>query len=189
VNDFETIELIQEDTRNNIVEIIGRTDEAIYSKLDILFNIRLSNKQIEDLLNMFSEYTLPFELPTQKKLEKIFKKVKKVRMPEIDDKFLKFSTFVGWNDFSTNRKYIIYYNEQDQLTGFYGDLSNQIVKGFCSICNQESNVSLFLKKSKTNSDGRYVKKGDYICHDSFCCNQQLVDINQFNAFMKRISEK
>ena len=45
-----------------------------------------------------------------------------------------------------------------QLKGLYGEISNQVVKGFCTICNKESNVSLFMKKSKTNSDGQYVKR-------------------------------
>ena len=32
-----------------------------------------------------------------------------------------------------------------QLKGLYGEISNQVVKGFCTICNKESNVSLFMK--------------------------------------------
>lgn len=48
--------------------------------------------------------------------------------------------------------------KKKQLKGLYGEISNQVVKGFCTICNKESNVSLFMKKSKTNSDGQYVKK-------------------------------
>lgn len=72
------------------------------------------------------------------------------------------------------------------LTVFYGDISHQTVKGFCAICNKESNVALFMRKIRTSSDGQYTKKGDYICYDSTKCNQQLSDITQFYRFINKI---
>ena len=83
-------------------------------------------------------------------------------------------------------KVIIYYNEQGTLTGFYGDIANQTVKGYCAICNKESNVALFMRKTRTSGDRQYTKKGDYICFDSIKCNQQLSDITQFYQFVDKI---
>lgn len=186
VNDKETVKVIQSETYNDINEIFGHIDDDIEESLKVLMNIRLSNKEIEAILNKFLEYVVPFELPSPQKLQKVFKKVKKIKIPQFEEYDLKVSSFVGWNELASNRKYIIYYDEKKQLKGLYGEISNQVVKGFCTICNKESNVSLFMKKSKTNSDGQYVKKGDYICRDSIHCNKQLTDINQFYNFMYKL---
>ena len=97
---------------------------------------------------------------------------------------MKVSSFVGWNELASNRKYIIYYDEK-QLKGLYGEISNQVVKGFCTICNKESNVSLFMK-SQNQFGWSICKKGDYICRDSIHCNKQLTDINQFYNFIDKL---
>ena len=87
-------------------------------------------------------------------------------------------SYLGWNDNSSNRKYIVYKNLDDKFEGIYGEISPNKVKGFCKICNQESDTSLFLNKTKHNkSSGTYTKKGDYICYDSFKCNQNLNKID------------
>lgn len=109
-----------------------------------------------------------------------------MKTPLISNEVLLESTFIGWNDVASNRKYIIYYNDFGNLDGFYGDISNQTVKGFCSICNKESRVTLFMRKTRTTSDGQYTKKGDYICFDSTVCNQQISDLSYFYHFLNKI---
>ena len=187
VNDFDTINIVQINTREDIIATFNEIDDNILNSLDKMMDIRLSNRQIEFILNTFVNYVIPFEIPSNKKIEKTFRKVKKIKVPTINDKSLYTSSFIGWNDISSNRKYIIYYDKNNQLQGFFGDISTQIVKGFCSICNNESNVALFMKKTNSSSDGRYTKKGDYICYDSSRCNKQLTNLNYFYQFINKIT--
>ena len=50
-------------------------------------------------------------------------------------------------------------NLDDKFEGIYGEISPNKVKGFCKICNQESDTSLFLNKTKHNkSSGTYTKR-------------------------------
>lgn len=186
VNDVTTIKTIQADTRQDIINQFEELDEEIENILEIIMNLRLSKKQVENVLKILRNYVTPFKLPTQKQVEKVFKKVKKIKLPSFSEEELLISTFLGWNDNSSNRKYIIYYDENNQLNGFFGELSNQTVKGFCSICNKESDVSLFLRKTKSSGDGQYTKKGDYICHDSTHCNEQITDLTHFYHFINKI---
>ena len=149
-------------------------------------NIRITKVQVDKILETLQTYVIPFEHPSKKQVEKTFHKIKKLKSPLISDEILLESTYIGWNDIASNRKFIIYYNEQGTLTGFYGDIANQTVKGYCAICNKESNVALFMRKTRTSGDGQYTKKGDYICFDSIKCNQQLSDITQFYQFVDKI---
>ncbi|HCK2872238.1 TPA: hypothetical protein NZC54_003390, partial [Enterococcus faecium] len=52
-----------------------------------------------------------------------------------------------------------------------------------------SNVSLFLSTTKAGSDGTYTKKGNYICHDSDQCNQQLTKLAPFYEFAERVKKE
>ncbi|WP_252898592.1 FBP domain-containing protein [Secundilactobacillus odoratitofui] len=91
------------------------------------------------------------------KLKRSFVKLKKLKQPNFNALELSEQTFIGWNDIATQRKYMLYYDD-NKLAGVYGDLSVSVIKGFCTICHQESNVSLFTAISKKGSEGRYTKK-------------------------------
>lgn len=186
VNDLNTITSIQEATREQILNTFQKVDSHIQLEVEKLMNYQLSKMQAEKILSTLQGYVLPFEHPSKKQVDKVFRKVKKLKTPLISNEVLLESTFIGWNDVASNRKYIIYYNDFGKLDGFYGDISNQTVKGFCSICNKESRVTLFMRKTRTNSDGQYTKKGDYICFDSTVCNQQISDLSYFYHFLNKI---
>lgn len=188
VNDLNVIASIQEETQAMIIDTLGKTDDTILKCIDEMMDIRISKHKIERIFNELENYVIPFKAPSQKQFEKVFRKVKKLKTPLITDNMLLSSTFLGWNDISTNRKYFVYYDMNQQLKGFYGEISTQTQKGFCSICNKESKVSLFLKKTNSSSDGRYTKKGNYICHDSEQCNKQLTDLQYFYSFLDQINE-
>ena len=186
VNDLNTISSIQEATREQILNTFQKVDSHIQLEVEKLMNYQLSKMQAEKILSTLQGYVLPFEHPSKKQVDKVFRKVKKLKTPLISNEVLLESTFIGWNDVASNRKYIIYYNDFGKLDGFYGDISNQTVKGFCSICNKESRVTLFMRKTRTTSDGQYTKKGDYICFDSTVCNQQISDLSYFYHFLNKI---
>ncbi|PTI82545.1 elongation factor G-binding protein [Staphylococcus xylosus] len=186
VNDLNTIASIQETTREQMLNTFQSVDSSIQLEIEKLMNYQLSKMQAEKILSTLQDYVLPFEHPSKKQVDKVFRKVKKLKTPLISNEVLLESTFIGWNDVASNRKYIIYYNDFGKLDGFYGDISNQTVKGFCSICNKESRVTLFMRKTRTTSDVQYTKKGDYICFDSTVCNQQISDLSYFSRFLNKI---
>ncbi|WP_419743658.1 FusB/FusC family EF-G-binding protein [Macrococcoides bohemicum] len=153
------------------------------TKLD---DIRLSKTKAAMILSEMKQFVEPFEMPSAKQVEKLFKKVKKLNTPPSDQYDLQMMSYLGWNDHSANRKYIVFKDDKGAFQSVYGELAPTKVKGFCSICQHESDVSLFLNKTKANSDGTYTKKGDYICHDSNVCNQHLDDIDKLYHFIQKI---
>ncbi|WP_414042980.1 FusB/FusC family EF-G-binding protein [Macrococcus sp. EM39E] len=166
------------------IYIINDIDASEYiAKLD---DVRLSKARATMILSEMKQFVEPFEMPSAKQMEKLFKKVKKLKIPPSDQYDLQMMSYIGWNDNAASRKYIVYKGEDSTFKSLYGELSPSKVKGFCSICQHESDVSLFLNKTKTNSDGTYTKKGDYICHDSNVCNQHLDDIEKLYSFIQKV---
>lgn len=186
VNDPNTIASIKDVTRDEILSTFNSRDTTIRSNVEKLMNVQLTKEQAQKILTTIQMYVKPFEHPSNKQVTNLFKKVKKLKTPLISDEVLQTSTYIGWNDIASNRKFIIYYDNFGKLNGVYGDISNQTVKGFCSICNKESRVALFMRKTRTGNDDQYTKKGDYICFDSTLCNHQISDLSHFHHFLNKI---
>lgn len=186
-NDLESHKVQIDIILSDIKSIFEAQEIDVSSFIEALDDVKLTKKKANRLLNGLRPYVEDFELPSTKQMDKLFRKVKKLKTPNVAELDTKALTYLGWNDNASNRKYIVYRDENGKLQGIFGDLSPNKVKGFCKICNQESDVSLFLNKTKHNkSEGTYTKKGDYICHDSFKCNQNLDNIDRLYDFINTI---
>ncbi|MCE5057876.1 FusB/FusC family EF-G-binding protein [Mammaliicoccus sciuri] len=188
LNDIKTIDTFQAITYDHISQLFEEKHSEIEDFTKIIMNKKISRAQIEKLLFGLKSYVIPFEQPSSKQLEKIFKKTKKLKHPEWDNIDLKESSYIGWNDSGKQKKFIVLY-EDDKLIGVSGDLSPTIKPGICSICKKESNVSMFLSTTKSKGDGTYTKNGNYICHDSEHCNQQLDQLNGLYEFIHTVKTK
>lgn len=187
VNDSSTIQTLQGIAHENITMVLNeesRFSHTIYQFMDR----KLTKAKAEKIVNELKEFVIPFEQPSDKQLIKSFKKVKKFKQPNWPEYDLRDFNYIGWNDKGTQRKYFILY-QNEQLVGFSDILSPNIQKGFCVICNEISNVSLFLSTTKTSGDGNYTKKGNYICHDSVRCNHQMSDLKGLTNFIDIIKNK
>lgn len=185
-NDMTSHQSHKEYILNEIKNVFENTDADPSEFIAGIDDMKISRKKAELLLEKLKADVEDFELPTKKQIDKLFKKVKKLHGPDLDVVDTKSTAFLAWNDLSSNRKYFVFKNRDDEHEGMFGELSVNKIKGFCKICNQESKVSLFLNKLKTSGMGTYTKKGDYICHDSEVCNQHLEDINQLYDFIEHV---
>lgn len=188
-NDVKTLQAHKDYILNEIKNVFDNKDIDASEFLKDIDDIKLSRKRVGQLLEKLKIVVEDYEVPTNAEVSKLFKKVKKLKIPDFDEVDKKAICFIAWNDLSSNRKYFIYKNRDHELDGIYGELSPNKIKGFCKICNQESKVSLFLCKSKTSGDGTYKKKGDYICSDSEVCNQHLTDIEDLYGFIENVNER
>lgn len=113
VNDPETVKHQMADVLHNIRNVFEAVTPELEASLETLKDIKLSKYQIEKVLNVVSQYVIPFQMPSSKQIEKQFRKVKKLKVPNFSSEDLLASTFLGWNDPSSNRRYMLYYDESD----------------------------------------------------------------------------
>lgn len=145
----------------------------------------LSRATSVQLLEMLEPLVIPFPELSTKQLEKLFRKVKKIKQPEWSNLNLHEFTYLGWNDGGNQKKYLII-PDQKRFVGIQGDLSPQTVKGVCAICQTIGNVALFMSTTKTSGKGTYTRNGNYICRDSAQCNRQLVNPQFMTAFLDTV---
>lgn len=185
VNDHKTVATFEALTREKINQNLGNSYPEVEELLKKIMQVTMTIHKAECLLEDFKEFVIPFKAPSAKQIEKVFRKVKKLKQPDFSQLDLREHSFIGWNDPGSQKKFILLYQEQ-RLIGLSGSISPNIQKGICSLCHEESNVAMFLATTKTASDGTYTKKGNYICHDSENCNRQLTDLTYLNHFAENI---
>ncbi|MBF8808308.1 MAG: FusB/FusC family EF-G-binding protein [Enterococcus lacertideformus] len=189
VNDPKIVETVQALTAEKINKLFAHPSQSIHLFLENVLDSSLKKEKAERLLDELKEAVVPFEQPTKVQIDKLFRKVKKLKYPDWNHLDLRTFTYIGWNDSGSQKKFIIYYDEQNKLRGISGTLSPTITKGICTICKKTSNVSLFLATTKSNFDGTYTKRGNYICHDSEYCNHQLVQLAPFYKFTELVKKE
>ena len=184
VNDPKTVQTVQALAAEKIRDILDHELPEIDTFLTTVLDVKLTKAQAERALEELKQIVQPFMQPSKPQIEKLFRKVKKLKQPAWNEIDLQAHTYIGWNDPGTQKKFMVYY-EDEKLKGISGTLSPTINKGICAICQKTSNVST----TKAGSDGTYTKKGNYICHDSDQCNQQLTKLDPFYEFAERVKKE
>ncbi|MGX7014021.1 FusB/FusC family EF-G-binding protein [Vagococcus silagei] len=186
VSDKDVIMTSQEMVTSQLRPVLG---EALHEKICLSYlDVTLTNAKAVPLFETIKEEVEPFKQVSDKQLEKVFRKVKKMKYPNWDQLDLQELNYLAWDDIGTQRKYISFY-ENDKLVGFYGVMSTNVIKNVCSICHQVDNVAMFLSTTKSSGDGTYTKKGNYICKDSVKCNQQMHDLSHLHDFYHTVTDK
>ncbi|MFC0361946.1 FusB/FusC family EF-G-binding protein [Enterococcus canintestini] len=185
VNDKQTVNAVQALTTEKINEILPEDSTQKEELLQFILDPHLTKASAERYLNGLKEHVTPFVAPSAKQVEKVFRKTKKLHLPNFDAMDLKEHTYIGWNDPGQQQKFLLYYDEQG-LQGLKGNFSSNVLKNVCSICHKTSEVALFLATTKKGGDGTYTKKGNYICVDSEKCNHQLYDKKQLLDFVAKV---
>lgn len=185
VNDQQTVATTQAKTAEALKELLP--ESLIEEVLSVALSKETNRAKVDNFLTTFKSQVIPFKEPSTKQIEKTFRKVKKLHLPDFSQLDLRDNTFLGWNDPGTQRKYLLYYDTEGRLQGLYGSLATGAIKNICAICHKESNVAMFLATTKTGGDGTYTKKGNYICTDSTNCNHQLDSRDDFDNFIHQLS--
>lgn len=185
VNDKQTIRTVQDSAIEQVNGLFEEVPEKVTHFMALITDNQVTKAKAESYLESLKNEVIPFREPSTQQLTKLFRKVKKLHFPKWAELDLRNHSYVGWNDAGTQRKYIILY-EEDKLTGVYGTLSSDSSKGICSICHKTSEVSMFLSLIKSSGDGTYTKRGNYICHDSESCNQNIQTLDPLFSFIQTV---
>ncbi len=185
VNDQETIQTIQAVTLEKIDQLVPEANPVIADLKKFILDQTLTRAKTEAYFETVKENVAPFQQPSNKQVEKTFRKVKKLKLPAWDTLDLREHSYVGWNDPGSQKKFILYYRE-GKLHSLSGQLSPTIIKNVCTLCQKVSSVSMFLATTKSSGDGTYTKKGNYLCADSEQCNRQLHDMEHFYKFVDQM---
>ncbi|MRG87181.1 FusB/FusC family EF-G-binding protein [Salinibacillus xinjiangensis] len=172
-----------------VIEKITKAFEELTTEQEDLINpiVNIEDKEQGELfVAELKPYVIPFNA-TEQGIQKLFPKVKKLKVPSLDELDLKEVTYLSWIDHSANKKFIVT-RLKGKLVGIQGSFETTSHKGFCAICNGHESVSMFLAKEKGKVQGTFTKRGNYICRDSEVCNQNLTSLDKLQEFIERLTK-
>ncbi|WP_010302760.1 FusB/FusC family EF-G-binding protein [Kurthia senegalensis] len=147
-------------------------------------------EQIEDrvgaelFIESLKRYTIPFQPISPKQLQSLFKKEKKLHIPNLASQDWTAISYLSWYDSRTHRQYIVTEREGN-YTALRGVAEPQYrTKGICAICHEQTDVHLFTAKVKGKED-QFTAYSNYICDNVQTCNQRLSDYEKLETFVQR----
>jgi len=184
VNDKAVLNALKSLVSERVFSLFPDLTEVQQQLLNRINDIKNSDRA-EKVLDQLQPFVLPFKEVSEQSIKKLFPKAKKLKLPIVKDIKLTEMTYIGWDDLGSNSKFIVtYFN--GKLIGLQGTFNPLNKKGNCTICNKFEELGMFMTKTKGKIQGTYIQRGNYICQDSFKCNQNLISLDKLNDFITLI---
>ena len=166
-----------------VAEIKEKLPNATAEILHAISNIS-DRTDAELFKESLKRYTIPFKTISEKGLQKLFRKDKKLKLPKLEMVDWHSISYLSWLDSGTQRQYIVI-EKDGAFVALRGVSQPQYAtKGICAICNQHGAVHLFTATVKGNAD-MYTSYSNYICDDVETCNAHVTDYEKLEAFVAR----
>lgn len=148
--------------------------------------------QIDTYLASLDQYVYGMPNIANEQIIKLFKKEKKLKLPNIDAQDSK-NVYLGWIDESI-RKLFIVYNMNGKLMGMACRLPNSGSNNthICTLCNHvgDQNEVAFVSpicKTANAGEGAYRSIGFDICLDSKKCNERITSTEKLEKILKNVN--
>lgn len=187
VSDVKVIEAARYGALEKIVELFPAITEEQKQLFDPILHMKKSEEFQEYLLSL-TPYLASFPKVTDKQIQKLFPKNKKIKTPDLDAIDYTALTYLGWIDIGTNKIFFVY-ERNNQIVGFEGRFTPTNKKNVCSLCNGHGEVALVsaITKAKHSFSSDYYKAvGNYMCIDSAACNAKIKDLTYLETFIASV---
>ncbi|MBY0221285.1 MULTISPECIES: FusB/FusC family EF-G-binding protein [Sporosarcina] len=183
VNDQQVIGAIESLSIEKTVDLFAGVTAAQRNLLNQIVNV-VDKETAEQYLVEIEAYIIPFKELSEQKLQKLFPKVKKMKLPKESLNYNRMS-FFSYDDFGTKKRYMVVPTRKGMI-GLTGTFDETKTKQICAICNRLTPVCMFMTKTKGNIAGTYTTKGNYICRDTDDCNHHLLSLEKVYDFVDNV---
>lgn len=181
VHDTGVLEALTSLTTEKVLNLFSKLTDEQKQLLSSIVGVK-NKQQAEDFLLNLKQHVVPFKEVTVQEIKKCFPKVKKLKLPLLDTIEWKEHSYLGWDDFGAQKKYIMAIYEE-KLIGLQGSFKPLNKKGFCVLCHQFDEIGMFMAEIKGNVQGTFTNRGNHICKDSQNCNRQITSLERLNNFI------
>jgi len=185
VSDKKVINGVKSNIHARIIEAFPEASDTQIEQLDQAAALS-SNDDCLQYISSLKPNLTAFDSVTEKQIKKLFPKIKKLIVPDLDSIDFRYITYLGWTDIATNRLFIVYHLN-GKLVGIEGRFTPLTKKSTCFLCNRPQEVALYSAVTKfkpINASSDYYKAiGNYICVDNATCNKHITDVSKLEKFI------
>ncbi|WP_221567879.1 FusB/FusC family EF-G-binding protein [Alkalihalobacillus sp. TS-13] len=185
VKDQDVLKALKYGSLEKSLNLFSAIDKKVEPLLDEMVEIEKAT-EAERFLDELNAYVIPFRNISEKTVQKLFPKAKKLKMPSHEEFNFKELSYLGWYDIRSNRKYLIV-EVDGKLKGIQGTFQDSNRKSICTLCGGYEEVGLFMCKVKSGKE-TYLSRGNYICKDSQICNHNMTTRTKLNDFVSLLNQ-
>ncbi|GFP78212.1 FusB/FusC family EF-G-binding protein [Clostridium fungisolvens] len=189
-SDSNVIDAFKAYTQDKIFNLFANLTEEEKELLSL--NKITEPSHINNYLSNLDEYVYGMPVITNAQISKLFKKEKKLKLPDLNQENSK-NVYLGWIDKSTNKLFVAY-NMGEKLIGMACRITSTDSKkaNICSLCNcihVENEVAFVSPICKTSnaSEGGYKSIGFTVCLDSVKCNERIESVEKLEDILKEVN--
>lgn len=188
IADPKVLESVRYGTESKIAELFPDAADNQKQLLDKISGLQTAD-DFQRYLKALEPYLAEFPRVTEKQIQKLFPKNKKLKIPDLSAIDYRYVTYLSWLDISTNKLFIVYH-VNGQFVGVEGRYTPANKKSFCFLCNRFEELALFSaisrKRPAHSSPDYYKAVGNYLCMNSHECNKNMTDISALEKFIDAV---
>ena len=186
--DPKVIESVQYSAHDKVLAAFPEATSDQKQLLDPLSTVRTA-EEVQPYVKGLEPYLTDFGQVTAQQLNKLFPKIKKLKLPDLTKVDARRTTYLGWSDIATNKMFFVY-PLNGRLVGIEGRFT-PMNKGVCFLCNRHEQLALFSAVTKAKpakaSPDYYRAIGNYVCSDSHACNNNITDVAILEKFLREVT--
>lgn len=188
VADRSVLETVRFRAVTNIIESFPTLAEDQKQMLGRISTLE-SAYDFQRYLSGLEPYLVPFPPITVKQIEKLFPKVKKLKVPDLSSIDFRYVTYLSWVDIATNKLFLVYPFE-GKFIGIEGRITPTHKKGYCLFCNRHQELAFITVKTKSAyaSPDHFSSLGQYVCKESLGCNQSITNTESLEKFIQYVKK-
>ncbi|MCP1308963.1 FusB/FusC family EF-G-binding protein [Paenibacillus tyrfis] len=188
IADRKVLESVRQGTAAKIVELFPDASGLQKQMLESIVTLETS-EDFHKYLRTLEPYIVEFPHITEKQIQKLFPKNKKLKIPNLSEIDHRYVTYLSWIDISTNKLFIVYHLD-GQFVGVEGKYTPTNKKSYCFVCNKYEDLALFSaisKKRPAKASADYYKAvGNYLCMHGHECNKNITDVSSLENFINTV---
>lgn len=187
ISDLNVLESVSYSVQSKIIEAFPNATEPHKQMLEQISTLYTA-EEFQHYLHSLEPYLEAFPQLTGKQLNKLFPKIKKLKLPELNAIDYRHVTYLGWTDTAASKMFLVY-DRDGHFIGVEGRYT-PANKGVCFLCNRLEEVAFFsatCKKPAGAPPDYYRAIGNYICVDSDICNKNITDVTALENFVQEVA--
>lgn len=188
INDSKILESVRFTAQSKVLELFPDVMDERKALLESVEALTLTN-DVQKYLQELEPYLIEFPQITESQIRKLFKKNKKLKLPDLAQIDFRFISYLSWIDISTNKMFLVY-DAGGQFVGIEGRYTETNKKSYCFACNRYEKLVLFSAISKKRpehaSQDYYRSVGNYICINGHDCNRNITNVSSLETFIASV---
>lgn len=167
--------------RDNVLSMFPQLGPSEIGLFQGMENVK-GQSEIGEFMKRLEPYVIPFPVLEPDIVRKLFPKVKKLLLPDLNGVNWDKLSYFGWRDVATSTLFLVT-RHNGKLIGMRNRITSLNRPGVCCVCNHSGkDVGLVTTAAKASN---YTTVGNHMCLNTLMCNEAMTSLSGLEFFVEQ----